>query len=50
MVRNIVGTVVEAGEGKIGPADVSDILDGRDRSLAGVKAPARGLFLVKVTY
>jgi tRNA pseudouridine38-40 synthase len=50
MVRNIVGTVVEAGAGKISPDGVSDILDACDRSAAGVKAPARGLFLVKVTY
>jgi tRNA pseudouridine38-40 synthase len=50
MVRNIVGTVVEAGAGKIGPEAFSDILDTCDRSAAGVKAPACGLFLVKVTY
>ena len=50
MVRNIVGTVVEAGAGKIGPEAFSDILDACDRSAAGVKAPACGLFLVKVIY
>jgi tRNA pseudouridine38-40 synthase len=50
MVRNIVGTVVESGKGKIDPEAFSGILDARDRSAAGVKAPACGLFLVKVTY
>jgi len=50
MVRNIVGTVVEAGAGKVNPEDFSGILDARDRSLSGVKAPACGLFLVTVTY
>lgn len=50
MVRNIVGTVVEAGLGKITPLDFEHILEGRDRRLAGINAPARGLFLVEVKY
>ena len=50
MVRNIVGTLVGVGIGKILPEDVRDILQGKDRTLAGVTAPAQGLFLVKVSY
>jgi tRNA pseudouridine38-40 synthase len=50
MVRNVVGTVVEAGLGKINPEQFKEIIDLRDRQLAGVKAPPQGLFLVKVRY
>ncbi|MDY0219674.1 MAG: tRNA pseudouridine(38-40) synthase TruA [Desulfobacterium sp.] len=50
MVRNIVGTLVLAGAGKITPIDFRKILQGRDRSLAGPTAPAKGLFLMKVSY
>jgi len=50
MVRNIVGTVVNAGKGKH-PADhVGKILRARDRSAAGVNAPPHGLFLWRVSY
>jgi tRNA pseudouridine38-40 synthase len=50
MVRNIVGTLVEAGLGKITPGDVKRILDSKDRNLAGITAPAHGLFLMAVKY
>jgi tRNA pseudouridine38-40 synthase len=50
MVRNIVGTVVEAGLGKISADEFRVILESKDRSLAGIKAPAQGLYLVKVEY
>lgn len=50
MVRNIVGTLVDVGLGKITPADFKKILDSRDRSQAGITAPSRGLTLVKVNY
>jgi len=50
MVRNIVGTVVESGAGRVRPEVMTGILNAHDRSAAGVKAPARGLFLVQVTY
>ncbi|MBP2675346.1 MAG: truA [Deltaproteobacteria bacterium] len=50
MVRNIVGTVVDAGKGRH-PADhVGAILRARDRSAAGVNAPPHGLFLWRVSY
>ncbi len=50
MVRNIVGTVVDAGKGKIFPARVGEILAARDRTMAGLNAPAHGLFLWQVGY
>ncbi|MDX1776884.1 MAG: tRNA pseudouridine synthase A, partial [Desulfobulbales bacterium] len=50
MVRNIVGTVLEVGQGKLAASDVADILAARDRSVAGATAPARGLFLKEVHY
>ena len=50
MVRNIVGTVIAVGMGKIGYEDFQRIVESGDRRLAGVKAPARGLFLIDVLY
>lgn len=50
MVRNIVGTLVEVGRGRLAPEDVLRILQARDRTLAGPTAPARGLCLVRVDY
>jgi tRNA pseudouridine38-40 synthase len=50
MVRNIVGTLVEVGRGKLAPQDVARILEAHDRTLAGPAAPAQGLCLVKVEY
>jgi len=50
MVRNIVGTLVEVGMGKISAGKVKEILLSKDRSLAGATAPPQGLFLVEVKY
>lgn len=50
MVRNIVGTLVDAGLGKIDREEFQRILDSRDRQRAGVKAPPQGLFLKGVHY
>jgi tRNA pseudouridine38-40 synthase len=50
MVRNIVGTVVNAGKGKHSADHVEEILRARDRSAAGVNAPPHGLFLWRVSY
>lgn len=50
MVRIIVGTCVEAGAGRI-PADtIPGILAAKDRSRAGLTAPAQGLHLMEVVY
>jgi tRNA pseudouridine38-40 synthase len=50
MVRNIVGTLVDVGLHKITPDDFKGILVSKDRSLAGITAPAHGLFLMEVKY
>lgn len=50
MVRNIVGTLVEVGRGKIPPERLEEILGARDRQLAGPAAPAKGLCLISVQY
>ena len=50
MVRNIVGTLVDVGIGKNTPLDFNRILISKDRNLAGITAPAHGLFLMHVNY
>ena len=50
MVRIIAGTLIEVGRGKYPPEKVQQILDGRNRNLAGPTAPAHGLTLVKIEY
>ncbi len=50
MVRNIVGTLVMVGEGKIGKEDFANILQSRDRINAGPTAPPQGLFLRRIKY
>lgn len=50
MVRSMVGTLVEVGVGKRHPGEILELLEARDRTKAGMTAPARGLFLVSVSY
>lgn len=50
MVRNIVGTVVEVGLGKMSADGFREVFESKDRQAAGIKAPAQGLFLVSVRY
>ena len=50
MVRAIVGTLVEVGQGKREPQSLKDILEARDRRVAGYTAPAHGLYLIRVDY
>lgn len=50
MVRAIVGTMIDAGRGRITPEDFERILASRNRSSAGMSAPARGLFLTDIEY
>lgn len=50
MVRNIVGTLVEVGRGNEPESWPGEVLAAGDRREAGPKAPAHGLFLVRVVY
>ncbi len=50
MVRNIVGTMVEVGRGRIAVEEFSRIFQSCDRTVAGPTAPAHGLFLEKIIY
>lgn len=50
MVRNIVGTLIEAGRGRFKPGTIRKILLNCDRRLSGPTIPASGLCLVKVNY
>ncbi|MGH7930623.1 MAG: tRNA pseudouridine(38-40) synthase TruA [Candidatus Binatia bacterium] len=50
MVRNIVGSLVEVGHGIRRPDSFTELLAARDRTQAGLTAPAHGLFLMEVIY
>jgi len=50
MVRNLVGTMLDAGRGYLAVDEIPRILAARNRSAAGPTAPAQGLFLHSVEY
>jgi len=50
MVRAIVGTLIDVGSGRTGVEEFKKIVAAKDRSAAGMSAPARGLFLVDISY
>lgn len=50
MVRNLVGTLIRLGRGRLSLEELREILEAKDRSLAGESAPPQGLFLRKVLY
>ncbi len=50
MVRIIVGCLAEVGTGRHDPEWMNELLVGRDRTRAGITAPARGLHLWAVSY
>ena len=50
MVRNIVGTLIEIGEGKRRSEDIIEILKSEDRTKAGKTANPEGLYLKNVFY
>jgi tRNA pseudouridine38-40 synthase len=50
MVRNIVGTLVECGQGRRDPTSIPALLAARDRTRAGRTAPPHGLCLEEVFY
>ena len=50
MVRIIVGTLISVAVGRISPEEIPDIILSKNRSRAGMTAPADGLYLNKVIY
>lgn len=49
-VRNIVGTLKEVGDGTLTPEDIKKILEAKDRTQAGITAPACGLYFNQIWY
>ncbi len=50
MVRILTGTLLEVGYGKRTPESIPELIDAKDRKLAGFTAPAPGLCLISVDY
>ncbi len=50
MVRNIVGTLIDIGRGKLPQGSMKKILDSKDRFFAGPTAPAKGLCLTSIDF
>lgn len=50
MVRIIAGTLIQAGLGEVKPSDMTGIIEGRDRALAGPTAPAHGLTMMGIEF
>tara|TARA_B110000014_G_scaffold206894_1_gene157705 strand:- start:427 stop:771 length:345 start_codon:yes stop_codon:yes gene_type:complete len=50
MVRSITGTLIDVGIGKIEESSIIEVLNARDRNIAGQVAPPHGLTLWKVDY
>lgn len=50
MVRSLVGTLLEVGEGKKEGGSMTEVLEARSRRAAGHPAPPHGLTLEQVLY
>ena len=50
MVRNMVGSLVTVGEGKLNSSDISAYLTGEKKNIRYTTVPANGLYLVKIDY
>jgi tRNA pseudouridine38-40 synthase len=50
MVRATVGTLLHVGIGKLSVQDFENILNAKNRCLAGDSMPAHALFLVDIEY
>ena len=50
MVRIMVGTLIEIGSLKRDPSDILNIINSKNRNLAGFTAPPCGLYLNNVYY
>ena len=50
MVRNITGTLLDVGAGRVKMNQIEDMFKAKDRKAGGTSAPAQGLFLMEVKY
>jgi tRNA pseudouridine38-40 synthase len=50
MVRNLVGTLLEVGRGKVGPERIAEVLETGERRRAGPTVPAKGLCLERAMF
>ena len=50
MVRNVMGTLADIGRGRWEPEKINEILQAKDRTAAGILAPAEGLCLMRIDY
>ncbi|BAX78672.1 tRNA pseudouridine(38-40) synthase TruA [Labilibaculum antarcticum] len=50
MVRAIVGTLIEVGQGKMDLDGFRQVIESKNRSKAGTSVPGHGLFLAKIEY
>ena len=50
MVRALVGTLLDLGRKRISLNEFQQIIEAKDRGLAGASAPPQGLYLVNVEY
>ena len=50
MVRIITGTLIQVGKGRFKPEYVKQMLEAKDRTVAGQTAPPQGLILVGIEY
>ena len=50
MVRAIVGTLIEIGEGKYEISHLDKVINSKDREIAGYSVPAQGLYLTNIIY
>lgn len=50
MVRIIAGTLIEVGIGKTEPEKISEIIEAKDRRMAGPTAPAVGLTMIGIEF
>ncbi len=50
MVRAVVGTLIEVGRGRMSLDELREVIQGKERSMAGESMPGHALFLEKVCY
>ncbi|MUK90503.1 tRNA pseudouridine(38-40) synthase TruA [Ornithinibacillus sp. L9] len=50
MVRIMVGTLLDVGQGKLDPETIPELLEKKDRRMVGETVPSQGLYLWQVKY